>query len=76
MKVLYACLFSPLLYSVEAWGDVKQFEDKLIRIEREALKRCLGGKSETSNDLVDVELNKADIIATIKDRQQNSTRKL
>ena len=50
--MLYVCLFSSLLYSVEAWGDVKQFEDKLIKIERETLKRCFGVKSGTSNDLV------------------------
>ena len=63
-------LFSSLLYSLEVWGDVKQFGDKLIKIERKALKRCLSVKSETSNYLVDVELNKANIIANIKDRQQ------
>ena len=70
MKVLYACLFASLLYSVEAWGNVNQLKEKLMKIERKALKRCLGVKSGTSNDLVYVELNKPGIVADIKDRQQ------
>lgn len=69
IKVLYTCLFTSLLYSVEAWGGVNQFKEQLLKIEREALKRCLGVKTGTSNDLVYIELNKADIISDIKDKQ-------
>ena len=68
-KVLYACMFASLLYSTEAWGDLSRIEQSLLSIERKALKSCLGVKSGTSNDLVYHEINQADIISTIKDRQ-------
>ena len=76
MKVLYTCLFASLLYSVEAWGDVKAFEEKLRKTEKDALKKRLGVKSGTSNDLIYLELNKADIIANIKDRQYKFNKKM
>ena len=76
IDVLYTCLFAALLYSIEAWGDVKKLESKLLKIEREALKRCLGVKNGTTNDLVYIELRKADIIANIKDRQRNFYEKI
>ena len=70
MKVLYACLFESLLYSVEAWGDIEGvIARKLRKVEVEALKRCLGVKNGTPNDLVYMELQKPDIISCIKDRQ-------
>ena len=45
-------------------------------IERKALKRCLGVKSSTPNSVVYVELNKADIISTICDRQYDFFQKV
>ena len=68
-KVLYACLFSSLLYSSEAWGKLSKIECELLTIERKALKSCLGVKSGTTNDIIYTEINKPDIIASIKDRQ-------
>ena len=73
---IYICLFAALLYSVEAWGDVNELENKLLKIEREALKRVLGVKNGTTNDLVYIELQKADIIANIKDRQRKFYEKI
>ena len=77
MKVLYACLFESILYSVEAWGDIEgTIEKKLRKVEVDALKRCLGVKSGTSNDLVYMELQRPDIISSIKDRQYNFLQKI
>ena len=33
VKVLYACLFASLLYSVEAWGEMNKFKEKVMKIE-------------------------------------------
>ena len=76
IKVLYSCMFASLLYSGEAWGSLSKIEQKLLSIERKALKSCLGVKSGTSNELVYQEINQADIIATIKDRQYKFAEKI
>ena len=71
LKVLHSCLFQALLYSAEAWGNLKEIESGLRIMEQKALKCCLGVKGGTTNDIVYLEINKADIIAAIKDRQYN-----
>ena len=65
LKVLYTCLFSSMLYSVEAWGDTSKYETKLMKIEQEALKRCLQVKNGTTNDIIYIELNKSDPLSRI-----------
>ena len=65
-----------MLYSVEAWGDTSKYETKLMKIEQGALKRCLQVKNGTTNDIIYIELNKSDIISTIKDRQYNFSKKI
>ena len=47
-----------------------------MKIEQEALKRCLQVKNGTTNDIIYIELNKSDIISTIKDRQYNFNKKI
>ena len=69
LLVLYNCVFATLLYATETWWKVDSFKYKLLQVERKALKSCLGVKSSTPNDLLYVELNRADIIATLQDRQ-------
>ena len=69
MRVLYGCMFAAVLYSCEAWGDISHLADMLLAIERKALKACLGVKQSTPNSILYVELNRADIIATICHRQ-------
>ena len=76
IKVLYTCLFESLLYSVEAWGDISFVAEKLLNIERKAIKRCLGIKKGTTSDLIYIEINGPDIIATIKDRQHKFLMKI
>ena len=69
IKVLYTCLFESLLYSCEAWGDISFVAEKLLKTERAAIKRCLGVKKGTTSDLIYIETNRSDVVATIKDRQ-------
>ena len=58
-----------ILYSCEAWGPIDNIKEKVQQIERKALKRCLGVKKGTSDDIIYQEINRPDIMATIKDRQ-------
>ena len=44
--------------------------------ERKALKKCLGVKSCVPNNILYIELNRADIVANILDRQYNFYRKI
>ena len=76
LRVLYGCMFASLIYSSEAWGDLKKIENTLLTIETKALKRCLGVKSGTTNDLIYTKIDRADIIAVIKDMQYNFSRKI
>ena len=76
LLVLYSCVFTAILYAAETWGDLTNISEKILQIERKALKRCLGIKSSTPNDLLYIELDRADVIAAIRDRQHNFYRKL
>ena len=69
MKILYNCMFPSLLYSCEAWGNLKKMENELLLIERKALRACLGVKQGTPDDILYFEINKPDIIAAIYLRQ-------
>ena len=69
MRVLYGCMFAAILYSCEAWGDVRHLGEMLLAIERKALKSCLGVKQSTPNSILFVELNKGDIMSVISHRQ-------
>jgi hypothetical protein len=74
--VLYNCVFAAILYAAETWGDLTSITDKILQTERKALKRCLAVKSSTPDDLLYIELDRADIVANIRDRQHNFYRKL
>ena len=70
LQVLYSCMFSSIMYSSETWGDITDdLKEEICTIERKALRRVLGVKSGTANDLVYAELQLPDISAVIKDRQ-------
>ena len=69
--VLYGCLFATILYSCEVWVNLDELSEKLVMIEKKALKSCLGIKHSTPDDIVYLELNKADIVCAIRDRQYN-----
>ena len=76
LLTLYNCVFQALLYGGETWGDLSAISEKVLKEERQALKRILGVKSSTPNNLLYIELDRADIVATIKDRQFNFFHKL
>ena len=67
--VLYICLFATLLYSCEIWVNLDDMAEKLKLIEKKALKSCLGIKMSTPDDIVYQEIDRADIIYTIRNRQ-------
>ena len=69
LMMLDNCVFSAILYGVEAWGDISHVEGMLTNIEMKALKVILKVKKGTTNDLVLHELRRSCIIAKIKDRQ-------
>ena len=74
--VLYNCVFAAILYAAETWGDLTNIGEKILLLERQALKRCLAVKSSTPDDLLYIELDRADIVASLRDRQHNFYRKL
>ena len=76
LLVLDQCMFTALLYGVETWGDIYKIEDKLRKIEIDALRRVLKVKTGTSIDLIYFELNRADVISRIKDAQFKFYKKL
>ena len=76
LLVLYCCALAALLYGVETWWDIESYREKILLIERKALKRCLGVKSSVPNNILYVELNRADIIANICDRQYKFYQKI
>ena len=76
LRVLYSCMFSTLLYSCEVWGDLKEIKDRILLTERKALKRCLGVKLGTTDDIIYFEIKRPDIISLIKIRQRKFMNKL
>ena len=76
LVVLYNCVFSAITCAAETWGDISTIKEKILQVERKALKRCLGVKSSTPTDLLYIELDLADIVASIRDRQHKFYQKL
>ena len=64
------------MYGAETWGSIDSYKEKILLLERKALTRCLGVKPSTSNDLLYIELNRADMLSTIKDRQHKFFKKI
>ena len=69
LLALYNCVFMAILYGAETWGDITSVSEKILLFERQALKRCLGVKSSTPDNLLYLELNRSDIVASIRDSQ-------
>ena len=74
--VLYNCVFPAITYAAETWGDISTIKEKILQVERKALKRRLGVKSSTPTNLLYIELDLADIVASIRDRQHKFYQKL
>ena len=74
--VLYGCVFACIFYCSEAWYEIDAVSEEMLLMERQALKRCLGVKSSTPDDIVYTELDLANIVNNIKERQHHFFRKL
>ena len=74
--VLYGCALAAMLYGVETWWKIDAYREKVLHIERKALKKCLGVKTSVPNNILYIELNRADIVANICDRQYNFYQKI
>ena len=57
-------------------GDVTAIQKNTLQDERKVLKRYLGVKSSTPKDLLYIELDLLDIMASIRDKQHKFFRKL
>ena len=69
LLVLDSCVLGALLYGCETWGDINELADELRVIEHGLVKRGIGVKVTACNDTVFYELQRPNIISTIKDRQ-------
>ena len=58
-----------VINSCEVWGALGDLEKRIMLIEKKALKACLGVKQGTSDEIIYLEINKADIVASIYYRQ-------
>ena len=76
LLVLYNCTLPAILYGVETWWNIDEFAEKISLIERKAIRRCLGVKQSTSNDIIYSKINKPVLISMIKDRQHMFFNKL
>ncbi len=77
LKTLYCCMFESMIYSCEAWCDISGIVDKLLKVEKKALKSILGVKKKgTPDDIIYHELSRADIDASIKERQSKFYKKV
>ena len=65
-----------LLYGIETLGDISIIENKILKIEINALRRILKVKTGTNIDLIYFELNRADIISRMRDAQFKFYKKL
>ena len=61
LQVLDACMFTAYLYGSETWWKVDEVAEDILIQERKMIKRILGVKQGTSNDLVYIELGRSDL---------------
>ena len=64
-------MFSASLYVVETWYKIDDVGDDLMLLERKFLKRILGVNSNVPDELLYLELDRADIMTLVKQRQYN-----
>ena len=69
-------MFPAYLYGAETWWKIDNVKETILGQERKLLKRILGVKHGTTNELVYIELNRSDIISKIKDLQYNFNQKI
>ena len=65
-----------MFYCSETWYEIDTVAEDILLLERQALKRCLGVKASTPDDIVYMELNRPNIVNSIKERQRKFFDKL
>ena len=76
IQVLYTCMFNAYLYGSETWWKIDELNNQLLLLERKILKTILCVKNNTPDDILYLELNKHDIVASIKQRQYSFFKRL
>ena len=74
--VLYNCVLTAIFYCAETWYEIDKVSQEMLLMERNALKRCLGVKASTPDDIVYTEVNRANIVNRIKEQQHQFFNKL
>ena len=69
-------MFPAYLYGAETWWKIDKYAETILIQERKLLKRILGVKKGTPNDLLYIELKRPDIISRIKDLQYKFNQKI
>ena len=69
--VLYNCVLGSIFYCAETWFEIDAVSEVMLLLERQGLKRCLGVKASTPDDILYTEVDRPDIVSTIKERQYN-----
>ena len=70
LVVLYNCVLSSIFYCAETWFEIDAVSDVMLQLERQALKRCLGVKASTPDDILYAELDRPDIVSIISQTVQ------
>ena len=76
LLTLYNCVLASIFYCAETWYEIDLVKDEMLLMERQALKRCLGVKSSTPDDIIYTELDRANIVNKIKEQQNQFFYKL
>ena len=76
LLVLYGCVFAAIFYCSETWYEIDAVCEDILLLERQALKRCLGVKTSTPDDIIYTELNRPNIVNSIKEQQRKFFDKL
>ena len=71
IQVLDSCMYMSYFYGCECWWKIDSVARTLLLEERKILKRILGVKPNTPDDILYVELKRCDIITKTKQRQFN-----
>ena len=76
LLVMYNCVLAAIFYCAETWYEIDEVSQEMLLMERTALKRCLGVKASTPDDIIYTEVNRANIVNRIKEQQHQFFNKL
>ena len=76
LLALYNCVLASIFYCAETWYEIDEVKEDMLLMERQALKRCLGVKSSTPDDIIYTEVDRGNIVNKIKEQQHQFFSKL